>query len=94
MTAAAKIVSALLEDDSLDSMEGSPRMSREALSGVQHRERTLLQSLHNRFVDEHVHGYTNRDGTKNAPMSRQEAELRWKSVEAMFIVQGEVAHFH
>lgn len=44
-----------------------------------------LEHMHSRFVDERVSGWTHPEtGQWNPPVSREEAESRWKAVEPKF----------
>jgi len=54
-----------------------------AIDAAEHK--TLMDKLHQRFVDERVEGWVNPEtGEQLPPVTREEAEQRWQKVRALF----------
>lgn len=52
---------------------------------IEKLEQRALNSIRDRFIEERVSGFKDREGNLQPPVSREEATARWDAVAARFL---------
>jgi hypothetical protein len=51
------------------------------------QQQQAMDMIHERFLDEHMRGFTDRKSVKHEPVSKEDAEAKWNAVQHKLVWQ-------